>query len=96
MALSSRPAKVIANAFKAGFHRIIQRARPPPVGSSDRVTRYKHFSAEASVGEVASGLDGAAVAGVDRLNRIRAADDPAYLHVVFEERHYLPTRSPRV
>ena len=37
--LSNRPAKVIANAFSAGFHLITQRARPPPVGSSDRVTR---------------------------------------------------------
>ena len=51
MALSSRPAKVIANAFKAGFHRTIQRARPPPVGSSDRVTKYRHFNAEASLGK---------------------------------------------
>jgi hypothetical protein len=87
MALSSRPAKVIANAFGAGFHRMAQCARPPPVGSSDRVTRYRHFQRRGLVGEVASGLDGAAVAGVDRLNRIRAADYPAYRHVVLEERH---------
>lgn len=49
--LSNRPAKVIANALRAGFHLITQRALPPPVGSSDRVTRYRHFSAAASFGK---------------------------------------------
>lgn len=39
MVLSSRPTKVIANAFGAGFHLIIQRGLLPPVGSSDLVTR---------------------------------------------------------
>ena len=39
--LSNCPVKVIANAFSAGFHLIVQRARPPPVGSNDLVTRYK-------------------------------------------------------
>ncbi|HEX8863834.1 MAG TPA: hypothetical protein VGC06_32980, partial [Actinomycetes bacterium] len=34
-----RPSKVMTKAFSAGFHRIIQRFRPLPVGSSDRVTR---------------------------------------------------------
>ncbi|WP_354002510.1 helix-turn-helix domain-containing protein [Agromyces larvae] len=34
-----RPSKVIANAFSAGFHLVTQRARPRPVGSSERVTR---------------------------------------------------------
>jgi len=34
-----RPAKVIENAFNAGFQRIAHRALPCPVGSSDRVTR---------------------------------------------------------
>ncbi|MCU1634027.1 MAG: histidine phosphatase family protein, partial [Micrococcaceae bacterium] len=33
------PAKVIANALRAGFHLITQRALPPPVGSRDLVTR---------------------------------------------------------
>lgn len=63
MALSSRPAKVIANAFKAGFHRTIQRARPPPVGSSERVTNYRH-QRRGLVGEVAAGPDGATVAAL--------------------------------
>lgn len=49
--LLSRPAKVIANALSAGFHLIAQRALPPPVGSSDRVTRYKHLIAAASFGK---------------------------------------------
>ena len=35
----------MANAFSAGFQRIVHRARPAPVGSSDLVTRYKHFRA---------------------------------------------------
>lgn len=34
-----RPAKVIAKAFRAGFHRIAHLARPFPVGSRERVTR---------------------------------------------------------
>jgi hypothetical protein len=34
-----RPSKVIANAFKAGFHRVAHRARPLPVGSRERVVR---------------------------------------------------------
>lgn len=42
---------MIANAFSAGFHLIIQRALPPPVGSSERVTRYKHFNAACSFGK---------------------------------------------
>jgi hypothetical protein len=33
--LSNRPAKVIANALRAGFHLITQRALPPPVGPID-------------------------------------------------------------
>ena len=38
-AAGNRSAKVIANALSAGFHRMVHRARPVPVGSSDRVTR---------------------------------------------------------
>ena len=41
----------MANAFNAGFQRIVHRARPAPVGSSDLVTRYKHFRAACSVGK---------------------------------------------
>lgn len=33
-----RPSNAIANAFNAGFHLIAHRARPLPVGSSERVT----------------------------------------------------------
>lgn len=36
---SNRPAKVIAKAFSAGFQLITQLALPPPVWSSDLVTR---------------------------------------------------------
>lgn len=45
------PAKVIANALSAGFHLITQRARPLPVGSRERVTRYRHFNAACSLGK---------------------------------------------
>ena len=41
----------MANAFRAGFHRMAHRALPVPVGSSDRVTRYRHFSAACSEGK---------------------------------------------
>jgi len=41
----------MAKAFNAGFHRIVHRAWPVPVGSRDRVTRYRHFSAACSVGK---------------------------------------------
>jgi hypothetical protein len=33
----------------AGFHRMVHRARPVPVGSRDRVTRLSHFNANCSV-----------------------------------------------
>jgi hypothetical protein len=40
-----RPSKVMAKALSAAFHRMTHRARPVPVGSSERVTKYKHFNA---------------------------------------------------
>lgn len=51
LVFSTRPWKVIAKALRAGFHLIIQRARPPPVGSSDRVTKYRHVKAACSLGK---------------------------------------------
>lgn len=39
--------------------------------------------------EVPAGADGAPVAGVDGLDRVRRADDPADLHVVVQEGHEL-------
>jgi hypothetical protein len=41
----NRSPKVTANAFRAGFHRMAHRVLPVPVGSSDRVTRYRHLIA---------------------------------------------------
>jgi hypothetical protein len=38
-----RSAKVMANAFRAGFHRIAHRVCPVPLGSSDRTTRYSVY-----------------------------------------------------
>ena len=46
-----RSAKVMAKAFRAGFHRVIHRACPVPLGSSPRVTRYSVLSAACSVGK---------------------------------------------
>ena len=51
MVLSNLPAKVIAKAFRAGFHLTTQRAFPWPVGSRLRVVRYRHFMAAASLGK---------------------------------------------
>ena len=48
MVLSNLPAKVIAKAFRAGFHLTTQRAFPWPVGSSDRVVRYTLLDVRAS------------------------------------------------
>jgi hypothetical protein len=45
------PSKVMAKALSAAFHRMTHRARRVPVGSSDRVTRYRHFKAAASLGK---------------------------------------------
>ena len=85
MALSSRPAKVIANAFNAGF----VPDRPTCLAAAGGVKRaddhIQKLQCRRLVGEMILGLDGAAVAGVDRLNRVGAADDPGHLHVVFEE-----------
>jgi hypothetical protein len=46
-----RPSKAISKAFKAAFHRFVQRCRPRPVGSRDIVVRYRHFRAACSVGK---------------------------------------------
>src|SRR3989442_15516196 len=46
-----RPSKVISKAFRAAFHRLVQRARPRPVGSRLIVVRYRHFRAACSVGK---------------------------------------------
>jgi hypothetical protein len=42
---------LIANALSAGFHRIIHRALPAPVGFRDPVTRYRRFIAACSAVE---------------------------------------------
>ncbi len=44
-----RPSKVIAKALSAGLHRVTQRARPRPVGSSARVTNSGISSTTLSV-----------------------------------------------
>ena len=41
----------MAKALSTGFQRIVHRARPAPVGSRLRVTRYRHFNAACSVGK---------------------------------------------
>lgn len=46
-----RSANVIAKALRAGFHLIVHRASPVPLGSRERVTRYRVFSAAWSLGK---------------------------------------------
>jgi hypothetical protein len=41
----------MANAFSAGFHRFIHRFLAVPVGSRERVMRYRHLRAAWSVGK---------------------------------------------
>ncbi len=42
---------LMAKALSEAFHLVIQRALPLPVGSSDRVTRLRHFRAAVSFGK---------------------------------------------
>jgi hypothetical protein len=37
--------------LRASFQRMTHRALPRPVGSRERVTRYRHFNAACSVGK---------------------------------------------
>ena len=46
-----RPGNAIVKAFNAGFHRLVQRCRPRPVGSRLMMARYTHLSAAVSVGK---------------------------------------------
>ena len=46
-----RPSKVMSKAFRAAFHRLVQRWRPRPVGSRLMIARYRHFRAACSVGK---------------------------------------------
>jgi hypothetical protein len=49
-AAGMRSAKVMANAFNAGFQRSTQRVCPVPLVSRDLVTRYNVFTADCSFG----------------------------------------------
>jgi Tautomerase enzyme len=46
-----RPSKVMSKAFRAAFHRLVQRWWPRPVGSRLMIARYRHLSAACSVGK---------------------------------------------
>ena len=50
-AAGMRSAKVTAKALSAGFHRMVHRAWPVPLGSRPLVTRYRHLRAACSVGK---------------------------------------------
>jgi hypothetical protein len=76
-----RSPKVIENALIAGFHRIIHRARPRPVWSSERVTKYKHLNAGV-VGEVSPGLDRPPEPSFQALDAAATRQHRAYLDVV--------------
>src|SRR5260370_31489989 len=41
----------MSKAFKAAFHRLVQRLRPFPVGSRLMIGRYRHLRAACSVGK---------------------------------------------
>src|SRR5260370_33627570 len=41
----------MSKAFKAAFHRLVQRLRPFPVGSRLMIARYRHLRAACSVGK---------------------------------------------
>src|SRR5205085_8250654 len=41
----------MSKAFNAAFHRLVQRARPLPVGSRLHTVRYNTFNADCSVGK---------------------------------------------
>jgi len=55
-------------------------------GSGDQI---QAFQGSILVRKVTSGPHGPAVAGVDRFDRVRRADNPPDLDVVFQERHEL-------
>lgn len=47
----SRPSKVISKAFRTTFHRMAQRRRPVPVGSSAMTAMYTQLRAACSLGK---------------------------------------------
>ena len=51
LAAGMRSAKVVANAFRAGFQRMPHRAWPVPLGSNDLTVRYRVFNAACSFGK---------------------------------------------
>jgi len=75
---------VIANALSAGFQRMVHFVCPVPVGSSERVTRYKHFNAVASVGKCPRAHT-APVSSVEGFDRVGGANYSADLNVVVQE-----------
>jgi hypothetical protein len=76
----------MAKALRASFQRTAHRVLPVPLGSRDRVTRYRHFRAALLGGEMASGLDGSSVTGVEALDGVGRAQHLADLDVAIEER----------
>src|SRR4051812_43270972 len=54
--------------------------------------KVQHFQRGLLGGEMAAGVDRAAEPGVQALNRVGAADDPADLYVEGQERHHLRPR----
>jgi hypothetical protein len=62
-----RSAKVTAKALRAGFHRMVHRACPVPLGSMPAGDQVPRLEGGLLGGEVTSGADGPAVAGVEGL-----------------------------
>ena len=80
---------VIANALSAGFHLIAHRALPRPVGSRDRVTRYRYFIAACSVGKCPRAPDRPRQRVFNDSAAFVEQNDAADLDVVVQERHEL-------
>ena len=79
----------MSKAFRAVFQRMVQRAWPLPVGSRRHDGHVDALQRGLLVREVAAGLDRPPDPGVDGLDRVGGADDPADLGVEAEERHEL-------
>ncbi len=71
-----RSAKVMANAFNAGFHRVTHRTWPLPVGSSERTVRWRHFNAARPPKEVPTRPDGAGEPQMPSTSRLPSRSTP--------------------
>jgi hypothetical protein len=86
------PSNDIANALSVGFHLIPQTCSVASCGVECSCDEVEALQRGRVVREMAPWADGASVAGVDRLDRVRAADHAADLDVTVQERDELALR----